>query len=225
MTRRILVQNTLWLAAMAAILFASAGDWRWAQGWVFLAENAVGAFAVSFWLARHDPALLEQRMSSPLRRDQRAHDRLLIALIGAGYISWMVLMALDARRFAWSSTPGWAQVLGGAAVAMCFVLVWRTFLYNSFAVPQVRVQTERAQTVISDGPYRYVRHPMYAGALLLFWGTPLLLGSLWGLLGALILTFALALRAVREEGVLRRDLAGYDDYARRVRFRLIPGFW
>ena len=195
MMARLTWESTLWLVALAAILLLSAGDWLWPQGWLFVVENAVGSFLVSLWLLRRDPALLEQRLSSPLRRDQRPSDRLLIALIFFGYIGWMVLMALDGRRFGWTATPAWAQGLGAVAVALCFVMVWWTFRHNSFAVPQVRVQAERAQTVVSDGPYRFVRHPMYSGAVLLFIGTPLLLGSLWGLAGGLALTGALALAA------------------------------
>jgi protein-S-isoprenylcysteine O-methyltransferase Ste14 len=225
MATRVIWQTGLWLVALAIILFLSAGDWRWPQGWVFMAENAVGSFVVSLWLLRRDPALLEERLSSPLRRDQRPADRLLVALIFPAYVGWMVLMALDGRRFRWTATPVWAQGLGALAVVLCFVMVWWTFRYNSFAVPQVRVQAERAQTVVSDGPYRFVRHPMYSGAALLFFGAPLLLSSLWGLAGGLALTAAMGLRALGEERVLSQDLAGYDAYARQVRFRLVPGLW
>ena len=106
-----------------------------------------------------------------------------------------------------------------------FVLFFLTFRENSFLSPAVRVQAERAQTVVSTGPYRRVRHPMYAAFLLLALGTPLLLGSWFGVLGGAALVAMVAVRAVLEERVLRAELPGYDEYARRVRHRLVPGVW
>lgn len=225
MIRRILIQNTVWIVILSLILFVSADDWSWPQGWAFIIENALGAFVVSFWLLKRDPALLEQRMSSPLRKDQRPKDRLLIALLGVVYLGWIVTMAVDGHRFAVDTNPLWGQALGLVAIAACFVLVALAFRYNSFAVPQVRVQSERAQTVVSDGPYRFVRHPMYSGALLLFVGGPMLLGSQWALLGSALLIVLLILRIRGEERVLLQDLPGYEAYTQKVKYRLFPGLW
>jgi protein-S-isoprenylcysteine O-methyltransferase Ste14 len=225
MIRRILIQNTIWLIILSVILFVSADDWSWPQGWAFIILNAVGAFGMSFWLLRRDPALLEQRMSSPMRKDQRPRDRLLIAMIGVVYLGWIVTMGVDGHRFAVDTNPLWGQALGLAAIIGCFVLVMLAFRANSFAVPQVRVQAERAQTVISNGPYAYVRHPMYSGALLLFVGGPMLLGSQWALVGSALLIAGLVLRILGEERVLLRDLPGYEAYTQKVKFRLFPGLW
>jgi protein-S-isoprenylcysteine O-methyltransferase Ste14 len=225
MITRMVVQTVLWLMAMGAVLFLAAGDWRWPQGWVLLGELTVLAFAVSFWLLRYDPALLESRLSSPMQRDQKAWDRIFMVAACVAFIGWMVLIGLDARRFRWSHVPSWGQALGAVLIVLCMALVWQTFRFNSFAAPQVRVQTGRAHRVITGGPYRVVRHPMYAGALLYFLGMPLLLGSWWGVLSAPLMTAGLGMRAVGEERMLRRELPGYDDYTRRVRFRLVPGLW
>jgi protein-S-isoprenylcysteine O-methyltransferase Ste14 len=225
MIRRILIQNTIWLIILAVILFVSADDWSWPQGWAFIALNAFGAYGISFWLLRRDPALLEQRMSSPMRKDQRPRDRLLIALIGIVYLGWIVTMAVDGHRFAADTNPLWGQALGLMAIIGCFVLVMLAFRANSFAVPQVRVQAERAQTVVSDGPYRYVRHPMYSGALLLFVGGPMLLGSQWALAGSALLIVGLIARILGEERVLLQELPGYEAYTQKVKFRLFPGLW
>jgi protein-S-isoprenylcysteine O-methyltransferase Ste14 len=224
MTRMVIV-TTLWLAAMGAILLFAAGDWRWPQGWVFLAEIGLSSFMVSFWLLRHDPALLESRLSPPMRRDQMPWDRIFILAVAVVFIGWMVLIGLDARRFGWSHMPLWAEVLGAVLIALGMVLIWQTFRFNTFAAPQVRVQRARAHRVVTDGPYRIVRHPMYAGAALYLLGMPLLLGSWWGVVAVPLLVVGMALRAVGEERMLRRELPGYDEYARRVRFRLIPGIW
>ncbi|HJS84494.1 MAG TPA: isoprenylcysteine carboxylmethyltransferase family protein [Acetobacteraceae bacterium] len=220
---RLVVQTLLWLAAMGAILFLGAGEWRWPQGWIYLAEVGISAFAVSVWLLRHDPALLASRLSAPVRRDQKPWDRLFMAAILAAFVAWMALIGLDARRFQWSEVPAWVQALGAALVALSLVLCWQVFRFNSFAAPQVRVQS--GQRVVSDGPYRIVRHPMYSSAVWYFLGTPLLLGSWWGLLAVPLFIAGLSVRTMGEERMLRRELAGYDEYAKRVRYRLVPGLW
>jgi protein-S-isoprenylcysteine O-methyltransferase Ste14 len=225
MITRLVIQTTVWLAAMGAILFLAAGDWRWPQGWIFLGELALSSFAVSFWLLRHDPALLESRLSAPMQRDQMPWDRIFMLAIAVVFIGWMVLIGLDARRFGWSHVPPWVQALGAVLIALGMVVVWQTFRFNTFAAPQVRVQIARAHRVVTDGPYRIVRHPMYAGAMLYFLGTPLLLGSWCGVVAVPLLVAGMAPRAIGEERMLRRELSGYDEYARRVRFRLIPGIW
>jgi protein-S-isoprenylcysteine O-methyltransferase Ste14 len=133
-------------------------------------------------------------------------------------------MALDAR-FGWSSVPTWAEAIGGAPVAGAFYGWCQVLRENSFAVTSVRLQPERGQSVISTGPYAIVRHPMYALAIVAFVGTPLMLGSFWGLLGVLVFMPLLALRALGEETILASGLQGYREYAARVRFRLLPGVW
>ena len=220
-----LVQTTVWFIVLGAILFVAAGDWTWPQAWVFLAEVEISSLVLGFWLARHDPALLESRLSRPFHGDQRHWDRMFLVGAITGFGAWMVLMALDARRFGHSYIPLWTQGLGAVLIALCMVLVWRVFRCNSFAAPQVRIQAKRGQHVVTDGPYRIVRHPMYAAALFYFLGVPLLLGSWWGLLPVPFFMAGLGARAVGEERMLRQALPGYDDYARRVRFRLIPGVW
>jgi protein-S-isoprenylcysteine O-methyltransferase Ste14 len=222
---RVVVQTTLWLAAMGAILFLAAGDWRWPQAWVFLGELGLFAFAINFWLLRHDPALLASRLSAPVRRDQMPWDRLFMLAVIVVFTGWTVLIGLDARRFGWSHVPLRAQVLGAVLIALGMVVAWQTLRFNTFAAPQVRVQAARGHRVITEGPYRIVRHPMYAGGSIYLLGTPLLLGSWWGVIAVPLLVAGLALRAIGEERMLRRELSGYDEYARRVRFRLVPGIW
>jgi protein-S-isoprenylcysteine O-methyltransferase Ste14 len=114
---------------------------------------------------------------------------------------------------------------GAVAVALCFYVAFVTFRANTYAAAAVRVQSERGHRVVTDGPYAVVRHPMYAGAILYFLGTPLLLGSWYGLAFMPVFVVLLAARAVMEEGVLTRALDGYPAYAARVRYRLIPYIW
>jgi protein-S-isoprenylcysteine O-methyltransferase Ste14 len=117
------------------------------------------------------------------------------------------------------------EATGVVLNALCMFVVWLVYRCNTFAAPQVRVQVERQQRVITDGPYRIVRHPMYAGALLMLVGTPLLLGSWWGLLFVPVGAVGIGFRAVREERMLRQDLPGYEEYTREVSFMMVPGLW
>ena len=225
MISQLLIRTAIWIAVMAVLLFVPAGTLRWPAGWVFLVE--IGAFgtAIGLWLARHDPALLAERMSMLVQPGQKRWDKVFMASIVVVWTAWLVLMALDAVRWRLSHMPVWAQAAGAILIALCMYLAYLTMRVNSFAAPVVKIASERGHRVVDTGPYAYVRHPMYAGAVLFFIGTPLLLGSWYGLAVAPVLTAVIALRAVLEERMLAQELPGYRDYAARVRYRLVPGVW
>ena len=225
MTRtKLIVQTTLWVAAMGALLFVPAGTLAWPGAWVFLAEIWGLGLTVGFWLLRYDPALLKERTGGFVQRDQPPVDKVLVVSLMVLYIAWLVLMGLD-RRYLWSSVPISLQVIGAIGVVLSIYVGYLTFRENSFASPAVKIQTERAHSVVTTGPYRYVRHPMYAGALFHFAGLPLLLGSWWGLLALPLFIGLFTIRIAIEEKTLRTALKGYDDYAARVRYRVIPLIW
>jgi protein-S-isoprenylcysteine O-methyltransferase Ste14 len=121
--------------------------------------------------------------------------------------------------------PTWLHVVGAIVLLSSFYLIYLTYRENPYLSSAVRIQEERGQTVVSTGPYRYVRHPLYTSALLFFLGSTLLLGSWIGVILGLVLEGTLAIRAVREEQVLLKGLKGYDAYMARVRWRLIPHVW
>jgi protein-S-isoprenylcysteine O-methyltransferase Ste14 len=225
MLRRLIIQSLISFAVQGAILFIAGDDWLWPQGWAFLGEVAAWSIAISWWLYRSDPELLKARMTSPFKAGQRSFDRVLIIAFSVLYLAWLALMGLDAHRFLWTAVPLWGQIVGALLLGIGMMLVWETFRANTFAAPQVRVQAERDQTVIDSGPYHYIRHPMYAGALLYLIGAPLIMGSLWGLAGTAVLAAGLALRILGEEKVLRAGLPGYDTYAKATPWRIIPGVW
>ena len=225
MIRRLIWQSAVWFACMAALLFIPAGTVDWPAAWIYLAEMGLATLVITIWLARYNPALLAERMSPLIQRDQKKWDKLLMIVLIVLWCAWFMLMGLDAVRYGWSAVPPWAQALGALAILVAMYVFFLTVRVNSFAAPVVKIQTERGHKVVSDGPYAIVRHPMYAGALLLFAGTPLLLGSWWGLALAPAITVLLAARAVLEERTLARELDGYAEYAARVRYRLIPLVW
>ena len=218
----------MWLVvgflATALALFLAAGTIAWSAGWIDLILFYGWLLVGIVLLLKYNPGLLEERLSLS-QPNQKAWDKVFLLLFELFFFAWLVLMPLDAVRFHWSRMPLFLQVIGVVALVGSFFLISLTFRENSFLSPMVRIQEERNQTVISTGPYHYVRHPMYAGGLLLFLGTPLLLGSWYGLLLFLLFLPGIAVRAVLEERVLRKELPGYDAYMAQIKYRLIPYVW
>jgi protein-S-isoprenylcysteine O-methyltransferase Ste14 len=210
--------------AFALALFLPAGTVAWLAGWIFLVLFFGFYLAVTVWLFRHNPGLMQERLHLGTS-DQKGWDKLLFPLLLVFPFAWMIFMSLDAARFHWSPVPIWLRVVGVVVLLYSFYLIFIAFRENSYASPVVRIQEDRGQTVISTGPYHYVRHPMYSGIVIFAIGTPLLLGSWYGVLWGLIFVVILARRAVLEERTLREELPGYADYMAQVKYRLIPYIW
>jgi protein-S-isoprenylcysteine O-methyltransferase Ste14 len=225
MLTKCLVRTVWWLGLLAILLFVPAGTIDWTGAWIFLIETSVISIVLGVWLAKHDPALLRERLRSPIQKEQSTQDKIVTGLLVLVFFGWFVFMALDAVRFKWSSVPAWLQVPGALGVLVACYIGYLTLRENTFAALVVKVQKERAQTVITTGPYRYVRHPMYAGMIFYLSCAPLLLGSWWGLLWGCGLLGLFAIRVLIEERTLRKELQGYNEYATRVRYRLVPGVW
>lgn len=221
---RLVLQNTIFVVAMGALLFASAGTMQWPGAWTMLIASAILGPLCGWWIYRLDPALLAERLRPVIQKDQPTADKVFMTVFILVIVTWLAVMGLDRRHVA-SSIPLALQALGFALFLACNVFTMWVFRENSFAAPVVKLQAERAQRVISTGPYAYVRHPMYSGAMLFFVGVPLLLGSWWGLAMAPIFLVLFAIRIRIEERTLRDGLPGYTEYAARVRYRLVPGLW
>jgi protein-S-isoprenylcysteine O-methyltransferase Ste14 len=222
-TTQALLGGILQLVMFPLALFLAAGTVAWPAGWLFLILLYGFVVVTVRLLSRHNPGLLVERMSV-FKPDQKGRDTMFLPLLAVSIV-WLVLMPLDAVRFHWSLVPLWLQVAGAFTLLGSFTLIYLAFRENAYLTPTVRIQEERGQTVVSSGPYQYVRHPMYSGFHLFFVGTALLLGSVVGLVCALVLIGLFARRAVLEELTLREGLAGYDAYMTRVNFRFIPGVW
>jgi protein-S-isoprenylcysteine O-methyltransferase Ste14 len=225
MRTNLIVQTLVWYGAIGLVLFLAAGTADWPGAWIFLAEMIVISLVGGLWLARHDPGLIRERLASPIQKDQPTADKILLPVILLAMVAALVLMALDAVRFGWSSAPPPVQAVGELILLLSIWISLRTLRANSFAAPVVKIQADRRQTVVTTGPYGHVRHPMYAGALLFFAGTSLLLGSWSGLAVVPVLAVLLGIRIQIEEKALRAGLEGYDAYAAHVRDRLIPRVW
>jgi protein-S-isoprenylcysteine O-methyltransferase Ste14 len=224
MIAKLLLQNTIVVIAMGALLFAAAGSLDWPAAWVMLIVSAILGPACGLWLAKTDPALLAERMRPTFQANQPAADKIFMLIFFLALLLWLVAIGLDRRANA-SDVPLPLQALGLAMYLLSIAFIMWVFRENSFAAPVVKVQAERHQRVISSGPYAFVRHPMYSGIMLYFLGIPLLLGSWWGVAFAPVFAVLFAVRVRIEERALIEGLPDYADYAARVRYRLVPGLW
>lgn len=224
MIAKLLLQNLIWVVVMGALLFMPAGTLHWPAAWVFLGTIAILGIAGGSWLAKHDPALLAERMHPMMQSDQPAADKIFMLVFGFVALIWFLAIGFDKRYHA-SDMPLALQVLGFAMLVLSGGFIMWVMRENSFAAPVVKLQTERGHRVVSTGPYAWVRHPMYSGTVLFFVGAPLLLGSWWGVAMSPLFVLLFAIRVRIEERALVAGLPDYADYARRVRYRLVPGLW
>jgi protein-S-isoprenylcysteine O-methyltransferase Ste14 len=224
MIAKLLLQNTIFVVGLGALLFAASGSLQWPAAWVFLVTSAIIGPACGLWLAWTDPALLAERMRPTFQAGQPEADKKFMLIFVAVALVWLIAIGLD-RRVDASNVPQALQVIGFVMYLLSTAFIMWVFRENSFAAPVVRVQAERGHHVISTGPYAIVRHPMYGSIMLFFFGVPLLLGSWWGLLIAPLFAVLFAIRTRIEERALAADLPDYADYAARVRYRLLPGLW
>lgn len=220
--RQAIVQGVLGALFFVILIFWPAGTFDYWQGWLFLGIFAASTVGFTMYLAIYDRPLLERRMKAGPQHEREWSQKIIVSLVFLAFLAFIVLPALD-RRYAWSPVAPWVSILGNLVILLSFLFIFWVTRVNSFAASNIRV--EKDQKVIDTGPYARVRHPMYAGAIWLFVGMPLALGSWWSL--GLIVPFmpVLLWRLLDEEKILQRDLPGYPEYKRRVRFRLVPFVW
>jgi protein-S-isoprenylcysteine O-methyltransferase Ste14 len=207
---------------MAALLFVPAGTSDYWQAWTFLAVYFASSLALTLYLTKEDPALLQRRMRGGPAAEKEPVQKIIMVIASLGFVGLLVVPALD-HRFAWSRMTLDMALAGDALVGIGWLAIFLVFRENSFTSATVELAPD--QKVISTGPYALVRHPMYAGALVMLLGIPIALGAWWGILVVAAILPALIWRLFEEEKFLARNLAGYVEYQNRVRYRLIPTVW
>ena len=193
------------------------------EGLGFSSGFSVLTVASSLYLWRTNPDIFVAR--SRIHPGTKSWDKVLMAFLLASFAAIFVVAGLDAGRCHWSSVPLGGVVLGYVLLGIGFFISIWVYQVNKFAEPSVRIQTDRGHKVIDTGPYAIVRHPLYVGGLIMFIGVPLALGSFWALIPTATGTLVLIVRTVLEDRTLQKGLPGYQEYAARVRYRLIPGVW
>jgi protein-S-isoprenylcysteine O-methyltransferase Ste14 len=210
------------LLAMAALLFIPAWTLDYWQAWTFLAVFLGCSLAITLYLMVRDPKLLQRRISGGPMAEKEPTQKIIMFFTSLGFIGLLIFPALD-HRFVWSRVPSYVALAADLLVALGFVAIFFVLRENTFSSAIIELAPN--QQVISTGPYAVVRHPMYAGALVMLLGIPIALGSWWGLLVLVSMMPALIWRLSDEERFLARNLPGYAEYQDKVRFRLIPLVW
>jgi protein-S-isoprenylcysteine O-methyltransferase Ste14 len=220
---RIWARSVLGVAAMSSLIFVAAGHLRYWQGWIYFSLN-VALVALTVWVLRESPELMSERLKPG--RGIKRWDKVYFVFSTPLYLLAVVLAGLDRGRFHWSRDfPIWVYALAILVyLSGQAVFIWAKKV-NPFFSSVVRIQTDRGQTVCDRGPYRFVRHPGYLGGLVFGLATPFVLGSYWALIPQAVAEAMLVFRTLLEDEMLREELPGYREYARRIRHRLIPGVW
>lgn len=213
-----------YVVLVGVLLFVSSGRLDWPLAWAYLGVMLFGLLLNAGVLLRINPAVIAAR-AEPTRDDDRIHTLIglvygLFSMFGA-----IIVAGLDAR-LGWTPpySPWWVGTGLALMLAGNLLLLW-SLAVNKHFEKGVRIQTDRAQTVITGGPYQIIRHPGYTGIILSLLATPLALGSLWALIPEVVAIAAIVLRTVREDQMLHRELSGYAAYAQHTRYRLLPGIW
>jgi protein-S-isoprenylcysteine O-methyltransferase Ste14 len=207
---------------MSLLLFVPAGTARYWQAWVYLSIFFGTAALTNLYLIRNDPALLERRISGGPTAEKQPIQKFIMLCASLGFIALLVVPALD-HRFGWSTIPFYGVLVGNALVVVGFFFIFLVYRENTFSSATIELAPD--QKVISTGAYAIVRHPMYAGASLYLLGTPLALGSYYGLVPLVGLLPFLIWRLFAEERFLAQNLAGYTEYQKKVQYRLVPRIW
>jgi protein-S-isoprenylcysteine O-methyltransferase Ste14 len=218
-----LVQISFLILLQAVALFASAWRWDWWNAWAYLGLYlAFLAFNAFILLGKHKE-LVEER--SQVGKGAKGWDKVIGGISAFGGLLILILAGLD-ERFGWGgSLPFWVQLAGFVLLGLSYPLFTWAMVSNKFFSTIVRIQTERGHTVQTGGPYRFVRHPGYASLLFTYIAIPIALGSLWACIPMGLLVINLLLRTALEDRTLQNELEGYQEYAGRVKYRLIPGIW
>jgi protein-S-isoprenylcysteine O-methyltransferase Ste14 len=210
------------LLFFGVLLFSIAGRLDWPEAWVFLAIYLLGILSNGLGALRRNPEMINER--GRVGKNVKSWDKVIGVFYTIFLLGTIVVPALDAR-FAWSAVPLWVEILGGVAFVLSLAITFWVMNTNAFLSTFVRIQDDRGQTTVTGGPYRFVRHPMYASMLFMSWGMPLLLGSWWALIPGVLTLLVIIVRTALEDKTLQAELPGYKEYVQKVHYRLIPGIW
>lgn len=222
-TARLLVRLLLALGILGALLFLPAGRLDWPEAWALILSFGAFLLVYALWGLYRDLAQLQER--SRVAPNVKRWDEVILGVYSALLPTVFVVAGLDAGRLGWSAVPVAVEALAWVALVLAAALILWTTTVNTYLSRQARIQDDRGQEVVTEGPYRAIRHPMYLGILVLFLSLGPALGSWYTLVPGLAIDLLFVVRTAKEDAMLREELAGYEAYARRVRCRLVPGIW
>lgn len=226
LNRKVVALYTVINIVVALIPFLVAGTFDWWQAWLFAALMMLSSFGSRYLVFRKNPTLIAERARFTGAANIKSWDKWMASLVAiVGPLIVYIVAGLD-KRYGWSPEVGLGWVLFGTLIVVLgLVFVTWAMLVNTYFSSVVRIQTDRGQTVITIGPYRFVRHPGYSGGVLAWLGIPLLLGTLWAFIPAGIVIVLYIVRTALEDRTLQAELPGYSTYTQQTRYRLLPGVW
>jgi protein-S-isoprenylcysteine O-methyltransferase Ste14 len=221
-TTGILIRYIVYFLIYIGVIFWPAGTVNWAEGWVFLIVLFSISVYMTLWLKKHNPELLQKRMTF-MKKGVKKWDKIFIIGTIPIFIALVVVPGFDVVRYGWSKLPFWLEIIGLISLVASFLFIFWVMKENTYLSRFVEVQ--KGHKVVDTGPYKYVRHPMYSGVIVFIFAIPLLLGSLYTLIPAILSAIAVIIRLFFEESDLHKELEGYTEYTKKVKYRLLPGIW
>ena len=217
------VTRILGLAVFTMLWFGIAGRVTWWQGWAFLLIFIIYVSLLVWRLSKVNPELVRER-NLPADKAE-AWDRTVMGIYTVILVVMLIISALDGGRYVWSDIPLCIQMIGWILLILAGLIIWHVMMTNAYLSSWARIQDDRGQVVIQEGMYRRVRHPMYLGIMISFLGIPLMLNSWWAMIPSIVIVGLFVYRTYREDQMLIDSLAGYAEYTKKVRYRLLPGIW
>ena len=221
---KLIARFVLGLVVIGAILFGTAGTFDWPEAWIYIVIQFGWSITLSVFLWNHDIDLLKDRMKFT-KKSAKGWDKVMTFVSIPFYIPYLVLPGLDAVRYQWSHVPVWAKAVSFIVLVALFLWITWIMKVNTYLSRFVEIQEDRGHKVITTGPYRFVRHPMYISAMILMIALPIALGSLYALIPMAFIIVFIIVRTYLEDKTLYRELEGYVEYAQKTKYRLLPGIW
>jgi protein-S-isoprenylcysteine O-methyltransferase Ste14 len=218
-----ILQVLVSIIIMGGVLFLTAGRIDWPAAWIFLGTYALTILTVGVWVARKHPDVINER--GKIAHNAKSWDKVLMTIYTVMLFVLFAVAGFDAGRYSWSTMPLAVQIVGYAGFLLAMAVTYWAMAVNPFLATIVRIQADRGHYVVTAGPYRYVRHPMYATMFFMWPGIALELGSWWALIPAAVIVIVFVIRTALEDKTLQAGLPGYAEYAHQTRYRLIPGIW
>ncbi len=216
----IVIKLVLYIFVILALLLIPAGTLNWPEAWLYLLINLLYFIPTLLYLRKKSPELIRRRSKL---KPERGWDMVFTIVVTVIFVAMFVIIGLDAVRFGWSFVPVELKIVGFVGIILSFIVLFLIFRENAFLFRIVKV--EKTQKLITTGPYSVVRHPMYIAVMIQFTCIPLALGSLYAFILALVIDVFIVIRTYLEDKTLHRELKGYKEYAKKTRYRLLPGVW
>jgi protein-S-isoprenylcysteine O-methyltransferase Ste14 len=223
---KVVLRFAIFVLLLPAVLFIAAGRLNWVMGWVYVGLAIASTAASRIIVMFKNPELIAERAQYREGEGVKDWDRVLVALVALyGPLATLIVAGLD-ERFGWPpQLPLALQLVALAVVVLGYFMATWAMVVNKFFSAVVRIQKDRDHAVVTSGPYRFVRHPAYAGGIISYLATPVMLDALWALIPAGLIVVGVIVRTALEDRTLREELAGYAEYAQQTRYRLLPGIW